>query len=165
MWWVSCWEPAVRFGWRRRHTASSGHPPGAFDQPSPKIMVPTDSQGLPNDVLIVEDDAIIALDFEDTILGFGVKDVRTCGSVARALKLIEDRAPDFALLDIGLFSEKSFAVAERLKAMRIPFAFITGYNGEMVLPPALKGTPRLPKPCTRDALEATLRQRSGRREA
>jgi len=27
--------------------------------------------GLPDDVLIVEDDAIIALDFEDTILGFG----------------------------------------------------------------------------------------------
>ena len=28
---------------------------------------------MPEDVLIVEDDPIIALDFEDTILGFGVK--------------------------------------------------------------------------------------------
>ena len=36
-------------------------------------MEPADSQGMPDDVLIVEDDAIIALDFEDTILGFGVK--------------------------------------------------------------------------------------------
>jgi two-component SAPR family response regulator len=125
-------------------------------------MEPADSQGLPNDVLIVEDDAIIALDFEDTILGFGVKNVRTCGSVARALKLIEDRAPDFALLDIGLFSEKSFAIAERLQAMKIPFAFITGYDREMALPSALKGTPRLPKPCPRDVLEATLRQRPRR---
>ena len=126
-------------------------------------MEPSDSQGLPNDVLIVEDDAIIALDFEDTILGFGVKTVRTCGSVARALQLIEDRAPDFALLDIGLFSEKSFAIAERLQAMKIPFAFITGYDGEMALPSALKGTPRLPKPCTTDVLEATLRQRPRRK--
>jgi hypothetical protein len=36
---------------------------------------------LPDDVLIVEDDPIIALDFEDTILGFGVKTVRTAASV------------------------------------------------------------------------------------
>ena len=57
---------------------------------------------LPDDVLIVEDDPIIALDFEDTVLGFGVKTVRTAASVARALEMIADRAPDFALLDVGL---------------------------------------------------------------
>ena len=55
---------------------------------------------LPDDVLIVEDDAIIALDFEDTILGFGVKTVRSAASVAKALEMIADRAPDFALLDM-----------------------------------------------------------------
>ena len=49
----------------------------------------------PNDVLIVEDDPIIALGFEDMILGFGVKTVRTAGSVARALDMIADRAPQF----------------------------------------------------------------------
>src|SRR5437762_14298638 len=96
----------------------------------PEIIEPADSQGLPNDVLIVEDDAIIALDFEDTLLGFGVKVVRTAGSVARALELIADRAPDFALLDVGLASERSFAVAERLQAMQIPFVFITGYRAD-----------------------------------
>ena len=36
----------------------------------------------PTDVLIVEDDPIIALDFEDTIIGFGVRTVRTAASVA-----------------------------------------------------------------------------------
>ncbi|MGQ0685199.1 response regulator [Bradyrhizobium sp.] len=121
-------------------------------------MEPADSQGLPNDVLIVEDDAIIALDFEDTILGFGVKTVRTAGSVARALELIADRAPDFAMLDVGLAGGNSFAVAERLHAMQIPFVFVTGYDGEIALPPALKGTPKLPKPCTREVLITALRQ-------
>ena len=48
-------------------------------------MEPAFIDGLSNDVLIVEDDPIIALDFEDTILGFGVKRVRTAASVARAL--------------------------------------------------------------------------------
>ena len=51
--------------------------------------------GMPNDVLIVEDDPIIALDFEDTILGFGVKTVRTAGNVAKALDMIADRAAGF----------------------------------------------------------------------
>jgi two-component SAPR family response regulator len=125
-------------------------------------MEPADSQGMPDDVLIVEDDAIIALDFEDTIIAFGVKHVRSAGSVARALQLIAERAPDFALLDVGLVSEKSFAIAERLQAMKIPFVFITGYSRDVGLPPSLKGTPMLPKPCTSDALEAALRQRTRR---
>jgi DNA-binding NtrC family response regulator len=54
-------------------------------------MEPASCNGMPNDVLIVEDDAIIALDFEDTILGFGVKTVRTAANVAKALDLIADR--------------------------------------------------------------------------
>lgn len=125
-------------------------------------MEPLDSQGLPDDVLIVEDDAIIALDFEDTILEFGVKSVRTAGSVARALELIADRRPDFGMLDIGLASGNSFAVAERLLAMQIPFVFVTGYDSEMALPAALRGTPKLPKPCTRDNLKAALRRHTRR---
>jgi two-component SAPR family response regulator len=116
--------------------------------------------GMPNDVLIVEDDAIIALDFEDTVRGFGVKTVRYAANVARALQLIDDRTPDFALLDVGLASEKSFAVAERLQTMKIPFVFISGYGSKVVLPPGLRDTPMLPKPCTTDVLEAALRLRS-----
>ena len=119
-------------------------------------MTDASSNGLPGDVLIVEDDPIIALDFEDTVLRFGVKIVRTAGSVARALQLIEERAPDFALLDIGLLREKSFAVAERLEALGIPFAFISGYGADAVLPATLAQKPRLPKPCTADAMHAVL---------
>ena len=35
------------------------------------VMEPASFDGMPYDVLIVEDDPIIALDVEDTILGFG----------------------------------------------------------------------------------------------
>src|SRR3984893_7195356 len=115
-----------------------------------EIMKPASADGmaaLPNDVLIVEDDPLIALDFEDTILGFGVKSVRTAGNVARALEMIADRAPDFALLDVGLVREKGFAVAERLDALGIPFAFVTGYGADVRLPEAFAQTARLPKPC------------------
>jgi CheY-like chemotaxis protein len=117
---------------------------------------------LPSDVLIVEDDPIIALDFEDRILGLGVTQVRTAGNVAKALDMIAVRTPDFALLDVSLIREKSFAVAERLEALRIPFAFVTGYGADVRLPAAFAHKPRLPKPCPTDALEALLlRYRSG----
>ena len=119
-------------------------------------MKPASFDGMPSDVLIVEDDPIIALDFEDTLLGFGVKSVRTAPSVARALDLIEQRPPDFALLDVGLIRENSFAVAERLTALKILFAFVTGYGSDARLPAAFVNQPRLPKPYSTDALRALL---------
>jgi CheY-like chemotaxis protein len=112
--------------------------------------------GMPNDILIVEDDPIIALDFEDTLLGFGVKNVRTAANVVRALTLIAERPPDFALLDVSLAREKSFAVAERLDALKVPYAFVTGYGVDARLPAAFMGKPRLPKPYSTDALQALL---------
>lgn len=122
-------------------------------------MEPASCDGMPNDVLIVEDDPIIALDFEDTVLGFGVKTVRTAANVAKALDMIADRPPDFALLDVSLIREKSFAVAERLEALKIPFAFVTGYGygADARLPAAFAAKPRLPKPYSTDALQALLK--------
>ena len=124
-------------------------------------MQPAPNDRLPGDVLIVEDDPIIALDFEDTILGLGVKTVRTAGSVARALEMIAERAPDFALLDVGLVREKSYAIADRLEALEIPFVFVTGYGADVRLPPAVANKPRLPKPCTTEALAAVLGRGAG----
>jgi DNA-binding NtrC family response regulator len=120
-------------------------------------MMLASSNRVPSDVLVVEDDAIIAMDFEDTILGFGVKTVRIAANVTRALAMIDERVPDFALLDIGLVREKSFAIAERLDALGIPFAFVSGYGADAAFPAAFAEKPRLPKPCTSDALEALLR--------
>jgi CheY-like chemotaxis protein len=129
-----------------------------------ELMEPATPDGLsalPEDVLIVEDDPLIALDFEETILGFGVKTVRAAGTVATALDMIADRAPDFALLDVGLIREKSFAIAERLEALKIPFVFVTGYSAEIKLPKAFADRPRLPKPYSSDALRALLKCQPG----
>jgi CheY-like chemotaxis protein len=125
------------------------------------MMAPALSDGsdCPADVLIVEDDPIIAIDFEDRLLGFGVKSVRTVGSVAQALAAIAARAPDFALLDVELSRENSFAVAERLAALKIPFVFVTGYGTEARIASDFVKRPRLQKPCSSEALEIALRSR------
>ncbi len=120
-------------------------------------MEAADPVRVPADVLIVEDDPIIALDFEDTILNLGVKSVRCAASVTTALGLIAARAPEFALLDVGLSRENSLAVAERLAALKIPFVFVTGYDAEKV-PPEFADRPRLPKPCSSDALLIVLQR-------
>jgi CheY-like chemotaxis protein len=122
-------------------------------------MKPGSPDGMPSDVLIVEDDPIIALGLEDTILGFGVRTMRSASTVAKALDMIADRAPDFALLDVGLVREKSFAIAERLEALKIPFAFVTGYGADGGFPAAFAGKPRLGKPCSPESLQAVLKRR------
>ena len=150
----------VSFRGTRRCAAQASAPVVSNTHPNcDQIMEPgsPDGPALPRDILIVEDDPIIALDFEDTILGFGVTTVRTASSVARALDMISERAPDFALLDVSLIREKSFAIAERLDALKIPYIFVTGYGADASIPAAFSDKPRLPKPCSSAALQTALR--------
>ena len=88
-------------------------------------------------------------------MGMGIMAVRTAGTVATALDMIASRTPDFALLDVGLSREKSFAVAEHLAGLRIPFAFVTGY-GEDKIPAAFAEAPMLSKPYSIEALHSLL---------
>lgn len=126
-----------------------------IDRNGPADQSPAD---LPADVLIVEDDTLIAMDASETIASFGVASVRTARDVTAALKLLAERAPDFVLLDIGLFREKSFVVADQLVLKKIPFVFVTGYSGPAALPAALAHYPVLRKPYLRDQLLDTLRK-------
>lgn len=161
MWWFHIGNRPARFFWRRHRARFEVGSDCDFWAFVSETMEAASFDRIPEDVLIVEDDPIIALDFEDTILGFGVKTVRTAGSVAKALEMIADRKPDFALLDVGLVREKSFAVAERLDALKIPFVFVTGYGASGAFPAAFADKPTLPKPCSTDALHALLKRRPG----
>src|ERR1700730_14932260 len=120
-----------------------------------------DGPALPHDILIVEDDSIIALAVEDRILGMVATTVRSASNVARALDMIAERAPDFALLDVGLIHERSFAIAERLDALKIPYIFVTGYGADAKISMPFPGKPRLPKPYSSEALQAVLQRLTG----
>jgi len=124
--------------------SSQGKPTAAFE-------------AMPDDVLIVEDDAIIAMDFEQAVQSLGVRSVRTAASVKQALELIAERAPYFALLDVGLGSDTSLVVADRLEALAIPFALVTGYSGDLALLSRFEDRPILSKPYVMDDLQAVLR--------
>ena len=61
------------------------------------------------------------------------------------------------MLDVGLLRENSYAVAQRLAELKIPFAFVTGYGSAQV-PRAFADRPRLPKPCSAEALRLLLQR-------
>jgi two-component SAPR family response regulator len=112
---------------------------------------------LSRDVLIVEDDLLIALDLEATVISLGAASVRTAQTVAQALRMIDERMPDFAFLNIDLGPEQSFAVAERLLALAVGFVFVSGYGHDARMPVHLIGIPRLEKPYSIEMIAQALR--------
>jgi light-regulated signal transduction histidine kinase (bacteriophytochrome)/CheY-like chemotaxis protein len=117
---------------------------------------PLSDGSMPDNVLLVEDNMIIALDTEDAIRRLGVTTVRTAAGVAEALRQIEEHAPDFALLDVNLGAETSFEIGEVLAKRNIRFAFATGYGEQVAFPAPFADVPRLRKPYAVETLRAAL---------
>lgn len=103
-------------------------------------------------VLLVEDNMIIAMDTEDMLQQLGAQAVTTASSVAMALDMIAKQRPDFALLDIKLGMKTSFEIAELLTEMGVPFAFTSGYGDQMKLPAPFDRISKLHKPYSIDDL-------------
>jgi len=96
-------------------------------------------------VLIVEDEWLIAEDHAETLRDADYQVVGPFASVGEALAAIELNRIDAACLDVELRNERSYAVAERLQQLGIPFVFLSGHD-ERSLPPAMRGLPVLSKP-------------------
>ena len=83
-------------------------------------------------ILIVEDEALVAMMIEDFLRDAGAEIVGTVGSVAEALYLIDlvaaDDGLDGAVLDINLAGETATPIADRLTTLGVPFLFATGYG-------------------------------------
>ncbi|MCY7399059.1 MAG: GAF domain-containing protein [Sphingomonas bacterium] len=107
-------------------------------------------------VLLVEDSIIIALDVEEILLGMGATRVDTAGSSKEALRLIAAEKPTVALLDVNLGNETSFAVADKLKELGVPFVFATGYGAEASFPKEHSTVPVVKKPYSSGAILAAL---------
>ena len=79
-------------------------------------------------VLLVEDEAIIAMTAEDMLEELGCALAATASTLEEAAACVEQRAFDVALLDINLNGQQSLPVAARLKEKGTPFVFTTGYG-------------------------------------
>jgi DNA-binding response OmpR family regulator len=83
-------------------------------------------------ILLVEDEALVAMLVEDELLDAGAQIVGTASSVAQALRMIEvamgDGGISAAVLDINLDGELVWLVANALDELGVPFLFETGYG-------------------------------------
>lgn len=107
-------------------------------------------------ILIVEDEAIIALDLEERVGELGYDVFRTVASVAEGLKALEAGTPSLAIVDMNLAGHSSRPIAEALSARGVPMIFSTGYADTRDLPEPLARAPRLSKPISQTDLERTI---------
>ena len=82
-------------------------------------------------VLIVEDEAILAIDLELAFEDAGFEVVGPACDEDEALKLIDAHRPDFAALDWNLRSGTSARVAEALSRIGARFVFVTARGGDV----------------------------------
>ncbi|KFG90175.1 Chemotaxis protein CheY [Sphingobium herbicidovorans NBRC 16415] len=96
-------------------------------------------------VLLVEDNMIIAMDGEDALCDLGAE-VVTVASVSRAKEAIDLGRIDFAVLDFNLGTETSLPIADLLAERGIGFLFATGYGDGLDLPERFSGITLIKKP-------------------
>ena len=83
-------------------------------------------------VLVVEDEAIVAIDIADQLTEAGFEVVGPAPSVAKALKLIEHVGCDIAVLDVNLRDETAEPVARELRLRRTPFLFLSAVSRDQL---------------------------------
>ena len=108
-------------------------------------------------ILVVEDEAVIALDLQRILREAGYRVIGPAASVAEAERLLRRGRVDCAVLDIEPNGQMPFAVADRLAERDIPFIFVTGRSG-LDLPDRHGGRPTIARPCTRNRLLAAVEQ-------
>lgn len=97
-------------------------------------------------VLVVEDETLVALQLQGDLEDEGHEVVGPAMSLKQGLLLATEENIDAALVDVRLGRDTSAAIADKLLARNIPFAFATGYSDAAMLPVHLRQVPKLGKP-------------------
>ncbi len=110
----------------------------------------------PKNILVVEDEPLIAMMLEDFIDILGHTVAGSADSVDSALAVIAGGSVDAAILDVNLRGgETSWPIAEKLAEAGLPFVFATGGSGDTINAD-YRDRPTLAKPFTMDAVEKAL---------
>lgn len=108
-------------------------------------------------ILVVEDDALIAMELGERLADMGYEILGPAHSIAEAEALLAREKPDGALLDASLAQGvSSVPLGVKLHAMGVPIAFCTGYDRVKDAPPELASALVLTKPVSDADLKAGL---------
>jgi DNA-binding response OmpR family regulator len=106
-------------------------------------------------ILLVEDDAMIALLVADQCEALGFADPVHVDTIDTALAAVTAGGIAAALLDVHLGDDACWPVADALAAANIPFALMTGGGGSV--PHDHAGRPILVKPFRIAQLDSTIK--------
>ncbi len=102
-------------------------------------------------IMLVEDEAIVALAVNDSLTDMGFSVVGPFSRISDACRALQDNQVDAAILDVNLAGETVYSLAEMLTARKIPFVFATGYGAESIKS-RFEHIPVLQKPIEKDML-------------
>ena len=91
-------------------------------------------------ILVVEDEAVIAMDIEDRLERMGYEVVGNATNGEQAIKLAERHRPDLALMDIHIRGDRDGIEVAAIVAERfdIPCVFLTAYSDEATIQRAIR---------------------------
>ncbi len=114
-------------------------------------------------VLVVEDEAVSAVYFEDILSGFGCEVVATADTASRAMAAAEEHRPDLVLTDVRLRQGDGIEAATTIRErLGIPFILATAYSDAHTQQRVAAARPLdfLEKPVGVSAIQRTLEGRS-----
>lgn len=107
------------------------------------------------DVMLVEDELLIAMDISDNLSELGARVVGPYATLGAALAA--EAQPDVAVLDVDLQGERVFPLADRLAREGVPFMFHTGRADLAELRERYGRDVRVvPKPCMPEEIARTI---------
>ena len=123
---------------------------------------------LPINLMLVEDERVIAFDLKNQLQSFGYKVGAVLASGEQAVRKVGEIAPDLVLMDIHLEGplDGIDAALQIQLQHRVPVVFLTAYAEDDTLRRALDCRPfgYLVKPCEARELHATIQMALARRE-
>ena len=109
----------------------------------------------PRNILIVEDEPLIAMMLEDFLESLGHSIAATCDSVDTAMTEVAKGGFDLAILDVNLKGQNVWPVSTRLREQGVPFVIASG--GHVDPPPAeFAAVPLIEKPYTVDRVTPAI---------
>lgn len=111
-------------------------------------------------VLVIEDEAVIALDVADIVRNAGHEVVGIAPTEKAAVELAKKHSPHLVLADIQLRGADSgiTAVKEIMRAMNVPVIFVTGYPERLLTGAQIEPAFVISKPFDPDLLRAAIAQ-------
>ncbi len=112
-------------------------------------------------ILIVEDDALVAMNLQEFVEGLGCTVVGPTGRLSEALPMLDTEEIDGAMLDINLHGEMVYPLAERLAERQIPMLFCSGYAFTSAVPQRFAHYPQIAKPCAEHTVKRAMLETFG----